>query len=226
MLMIASNRDFNENSSPYFRYSSIGNLFEQDTCSDCHAFKWAKETPGFCCYQGKIKLEKVHDPPAVIEDLLKNKEFTANIRGYNNALALASLGTDHKPEIGPNFKIQGKLHHKIGSLSPVDGNPKFAQLYFFDSEHELENRLQHVSSLKPEILEQLQSCLHRVNPYIKDIKVALEVVKDAPECRLILSNNVKLQPKEAHPRTYNLPTGSEVAVLLPGDQLGDLDVVL
>ena len=108
----------------------------------------------------------------------------------------------------------------------MDGNPKFAQLYFFDSEHELENRLQHVSSLKPEILEQLQSCLHRVNPYIKDIKVALEVVKDAPECRLILSNNVKLQPKEAHPRTYNLPTGSEVAVLLPGDQLGDLDVVL
>ena len=108
----------------------------------------------------------------------------------------------------------------------MDGNPKFAQLYFFDSEHELENRLQHVSSLKPEILEQLQSCLHRVNPYIKDIKVALEVVKDAPECRLILSNNVKLQPKEAHPRTYNLPTGSEVAVLLPGDQLGDLDVFL
>ena len=59
-----------------------------------------------------------------------------------------------------------------------------------------------------------------MKPYIKDIKVALEVVKDATECRLILSNNVKLQPKEAHPRNYNLPiyglqptTGFEVAVL-------------
>ena len=156
LLMIALNTDFNENSYPYFKYSSIGNLFEEDTCSYCHAFKWAKETPGFCCYQGNIKLETVRDPPDVIEDLLTNKEFTNNIRGYNNAFALASLGTKHKQEIGPNFKIQGKLLHTIGSLAPVDGDPKFAQLYFYDSDSELENRLKKVETLKREILEKFQ----------------------------------------------------------------------
>ena len=226
LIMIALNKDFNENSSAHFRYSNIGNLFEQDTCEHCQALKWAKETPGFCCHQGKIDLEPIHDPPRVIKDLLKQKEFTDNIRAYNNALALASLGTDHKQEIGPNFKIQGKLHHKIGALAPVDGDPKFAQIYFFDSDHELENRLQKNDSLNPEILATLQECLHQVNPYIKDIKAALEIVKDDPECRLVLKNDLKLKPKESHTRSYNLPSGSEVAVLLPGDQLGDLDVVL
>ena len=31
-------------------------------------------------------------------------------------MAMASLGTGHKPEIGPNFKIQGKISHKLGSF--------------------------------------------------------------------------------------------------------------
>ena len=137
LFKIAVNKDFDESSSLDFKYSSIGNVFDQNTCTFCQAYKWAKETPGFCCNLGKIKLEKIDDPPSVIEDLLKDKKFTEHIRGYNNVLALASLGTEHKPEVGPNFKIQGKMHHTIGSLLPEDGPPKFAQLYFYDSDHEL-----------------------------------------------------------------------------------------
>ena len=75
------------------------------------------------------------EPPAVIKNLMGKKHFMNSIRGYNNALALASIGSTH-PETGPCFKIQGKLHHYIGSLTPEGGTPKFAQLYFFDSTQE------------------------------------------------------------------------------------------
>ena len=55
---------------------------------------------------------------------------------------MASLGSDHKPEFGPNFKVQGKLSHKLGSLLPeADQNPKFAQIYFHDADQESTYRI-------------------------------------------------------------------------------------
>jgi len=40
------------------------------------------------------------------------------------------------------FKIQGQNFHRIGSLVPTDGDkPKFSQLYIYDSENEVQNRL-------------------------------------------------------------------------------------
>ena len=226
LFKIAVNKDFDESSLPYFEYSNIGNLFDQQICQFCNAYKWAKETPGFCCNMGKIELKKINDPPEIIETLLKDKKFTDHIRGYNNALALASVGTEHKPEVGPNFKIQGKMHHSIGSLLPEEGPPKFAQIYFYDSDHELSNRLHHVENLNEDIIAKLQTCLHEYNPYIIDIKAAIEIAENVPECKLVLSADSKHKPKQSHPRTYNLPVGSEVAVLLPGEKLGDLDVIL
>ena len=40
------------------------------------------------------------------------------------------------------FKICGTMHHKIGSLIPIDGaRPEFAQLYVYDTSHEIDNRM-------------------------------------------------------------------------------------
>ena len=69
---------------------------------------------------------------------------------------------------------------------PEDGNPKFAQLYFHDTDHELENRLNKVEDLKTDIIKKLQKCLHEYNPYIIDIKTALEIAEKVPECKLVL----------------------------------------
>ena len=96
-----------------------------------------------CCGQGKLKgsVEPYQDPPSIICELLKDRHFCEKIKEYNNSLAFASLGIE-KSEAGPNFKILGKMHHNIGSLGPSDNNkPKFAQLYFYDQENEVENRL-------------------------------------------------------------------------------------
>jgi hypothetical protein len=44
----------------------------------------------------------------------------------------------------PNFVIFGQNYHRIGSLVPnVGDTPKFAQLYIYDTENEVENRLSH-----------------------------------------------------------------------------------
>ena len=40
------------------------------------------------------------------------------------------------------FKISGQIHHLIGSLVLTDNNPpKFAQLYIYDTEYEIQNRI-------------------------------------------------------------------------------------
>ena len=160
--------------------------------------------------------------------MLEDKDFCKIIKEYNNALALASLGIDQAPEIGPNFKILGKLHHKIGSLGcPSNEKPKFAQLYFYDQENEIQNRLDHqTKNLNPNIVKLLQDMLSENNPYISSLKAALDVCADDSNLQLVLHADARLKPKEDHSRSYNLPLGSEVAVLLPGEQIRDLDVIL
>ena len=42
----------------------------------------------------------------------------------------------------PTIRIQGQPCHRIGSLLPMpDKKPKFAQLYIFDTENEVQNRI-------------------------------------------------------------------------------------
>ena len=53
--------------------------------------------------------------------------------------------------------IQGTIVHKIGALCPEVGQPpKFAQIYFYDSEHELENRARWFEGIDKQLLESLQ----------------------------------------------------------------------
>jgi len=61
--------------------------------------------------------------------------------------AFTSLGVDIDRSIntgrGPYiFRINGVVHHRIGSLIPEEGNrPQYAQLYIYDTENEVQNRL-------------------------------------------------------------------------------------
>lgn len=41
----------------------------------------------------------------------------------------------------PQFILSGQNHHRIGSLLPEPGStPKFAQLYIYDTQNEIQNR--------------------------------------------------------------------------------------
>lgn len=55
--------------------------------------------------------------------------------------------------LGPYFfRICGQNYHRIGSFLPVDGQQlKFAQLYIYDTKHEVSNRMQPFSSSRKQI---------------------------------------------------------------------------
>lgn len=92
-------------------------------------------------------------PPDILANLLRfdgdtrSKRFLKQIRSYNSLFAFTSLGAtvDRTINNGTSpyvFKINGVVHHRIGTLLPHHGTrPKFAQLYIYDTDHEPQNGL-------------------------------------------------------------------------------------
>jgi hypothetical protein len=135
------------------------------TCLDRGAMIWfnekAKKEPGddalkvsICCKKGKITLPYMREPPMLLRSLFngthpKSGHFLMNIRSYNNMFSFTSLGgkidTGKDNRKGPpHFTIAGQNYHRIGSLIPQDGEtPKFAQLYIYDTQNKVANRLSH-----------------------------------------------------------------------------------
>lgn len=134
-------------------------------CKYCGAILWYHErsvkaqksaSPDFsiCCMKGKIMLPYLADCPELLSNLLRNtdtrsRHFLDNIRSYNSMFAFTSIGG--KVDCGlndgrgpPQFVISGQNYHRIGSLVPTEGdNPKFAQLYIYDTKNEVHNRMSH-----------------------------------------------------------------------------------
>lgn len=100
--------------------------------------------------------------------------------------------------------------HNIGSLE-VDKYPKFAQIYIYDTENELNNRLNIFKDLNPDILKRLQLMMHDCSPYIRHYKQFALSCESVPEYKLIIKCDSSIDR-----RTHNKPTASEVAVIMPG----------
>ena len=210
-------------------------------CSDCGALHWRCEklskSPhicpkfGTCCFSGKIKLPKIEDPPVELLNYLQgedpiSKHFRENIRQYNNALAMTSLGCNQDHSInraggGPwVFKVQGCLCHKTRSLMPREGAiPVYAQLYIYDPQEALNHRMNHQRNvdLDRTVMNDLQDMLYRNHPAVELYKYAYqEMQKMGPEQQGRIS--LYFDENTDH-RRYNLPTATsdEIAVIVPGD---------
>ena len=106
-----------------------------------------------CCRAGKIDLKPFKKPPPPLASLLRfdgdthSRRFLRQIRSYNSLFAFTSLGARVDKTINNGtapyvFKINGVVHHRIGSLVPSRGaEPKFAKLYVYDAQHEAQKRL-------------------------------------------------------------------------------------
>ena len=106
-----------------------------------------------CCKGGKVSIPPYRPRPEPLATLarfngdLASKRFIRNIRQYNCLFAFTSMGAqiDNSVNDGrgpPLFKICGQVHHRIGSLLPIDGSPpQFLQLYIYDTANEIDNRL-------------------------------------------------------------------------------------
>ncbi|XP_025607776.1 uncharacterized protein [Arachis hypogaea] len=142
-------------------------------------------------------------------------------RGVNNGTA------------PPIFKLRGQNYHSIGSLLPPDSlRPTFAQLYIYDTENKINNRIGTLRSIKAinerdrKIVAILRNMLDKYNSLAKNFCYARDRYQQE-NC-----TNIKLKlisKRTTHGRTYNLPSASEVAALIVGDveQLSkDRDIII
>ncbi|CDY44605.1 BnaA04g09850D [Brassica napus] len=224
------------------------------TCTHCGAMMWYGErlnkrrnakipTFSLCCMQGQVQLPLLKEPPSVLKKLMEgddseSKHFQKNMRPYNMIFSFTSLGgkverSVQKGKGPPMLVLQGENYHLMGILTPNnDSQAKFGQLYIADTENEVENRANCLSSgksgfnskkkdnLRKDIIEKLMKMLDEVNPYVKKFRTARDRFHIAPEDSFHM-RIVSDRSKDG--RTYNTPTASEVAALIPGDFNLDMD---
>jgi len=198
-----------------------------------------------CCQGGRISLPKHRPFPPPLCNLIRfNGGPAANcfmklIRQYNSMFAFTSLGVDIDRSInigrGPYiFRINGVVHHRIGSLIPDQGNrPQYAQLYIYDTANEVQNRLDVYSSdlgsesvPNAHIVESLVSMFDQCNPLVKQFRMARDrlLSPTAPDVRIRLFGS-----SDTSVDRFSLPAVNELAALLVGDMsssMHPLDIVL
>lgn len=104
---------------------------------------------------GKVELPRLKEEPPLLLNLYRNKDarsnnFVQNILRYNMMFSFTSMAGKVDATVnnggGPYvFRIHGQNYHIMGNLFPIDSlTPKFSQLYIYDTENEVANRLQAV----------------------------------------------------------------------------------
>ena len=76
------------------------------------------------------------------------------------------------------FRVQGQVYHYINEIIPSNNQLSYLQLYFYDTDHEIENRLQNCPKLDQHILCILLNIL-QVNPYCSFFRH----LKDIPDLK-------------------------------------------
>ena len=230
----ANFRALNYQSDNFVSTTNVGTLSIE--CQNCGAFKFSKETEGFCCLKGNVKLDAFPQPQPYLQHLYEGtdsggKHFLSNIRKYNSAFQMTSFGCNEITMSGfnPSFRIQGQVYHLIGSMVPTAGeSPKFAQIYFIDNrESEVAARCAIVDGLRSDIVTSINELLINENSYVEVFKLAKEIFEqqDSPTNVKIVINENK-RPSGEHSRRYNSPVSDEIAVLMPNDNMSNRDVVL
>ena len=203
-------------------------------CPLCGAKKWAKETDGFCCGNGKIDPPGIQAPPQPLLELMegkttKAKKFLKKIRSFNHAFNMCSFRAKQvKQESGfPGaFKVQGMIYHQMGALeASKEGDEKFLQIYFIGNhEEQTDRRCAIIQDLDREIVRELQEMLHQHNDLINGFKTALEKENLDEDVQIVIRADAKAPGQ--HKGTMNAPTTNEVAVLLTNEKAGKRDIVL
>ncbi|KAL5572066.1 hypothetical protein UlMin_021663 [Ulmus minor] len=190
------------------------------TCKYCNAKKFSHESQGFCCSNGEISLT-INDTPEDLYDLFmcttdESLEFKKYVRNYNNTFAFTSFGVKYDEKLCRRnkgiytFRIQGQIYHYINELLPSNNIPSYLQLYFYDTEHEIKNRIQASSKLSSNIITRILNIL-QVNPYSTFFRL-LKDISDLKNHKIHLRSDPGLDQ-----RVYNIPSASQVAAILLDD---------
>ncbi|KAL7238260.1 hypothetical protein ACSBR2_004375 [Camellia fascicularis] len=104
------------------------------------------------------------------------------------------------------FRAQGQIYHYINSLESPNITPKYLQLYFFDTDHELQHRSQLSPQLHPTIIQTIMNILSQ-NPYVQFLHSLKDIDIDE-EQNIVIGTNANLDQ-----RMYNAPTTSQVLAI-------------
>ncbi|XP_028086421.1 uncharacterized protein LOC114287309 [Camellia sinensis] len=165
---------------------------------------------------GQVSLVSSNCPPELDWLYTSNseeaKEFRTYVRTYNNCFAFTSFGVKYDKELCRRnkgiytFRIQGQVYHFINELTSSDENLSHLQLYFYDTDHEIQNRMKSSEKLNPVILERLINISH-LNPYSIFFR-RLEHIDHLNSVQIIIKFDVSLDQ-----RVYNQPSTSQVAAI-------------
>nr|KAJ0188794.1 hypothetical protein LSAT_V11C900457270 [Lactuca sativa] len=203
-------------------------------CEFCGAYFWYVErvlkfsTPAHpryshCCQDGGVVLPYPSAFAPQFVALYQNLNFMKDIMAYNSMFSMSSFGANVDEVVnhdrGPYvFKISGQISHRIGSLSPdpIKG-PRFLQLYLFDLEHEVQNRLRAIDGprkrdLDSDIVQFLVTFLGANNEYVRTFKTA-KLMADESNLDFYA---VRLFNNVADCR-YGLPSPGSLGCIVSGD---------
>ena len=130
-----------------------------------------------------------------------------------------SVNDGNGPKI---YKINGQVCHRMGSLMPKEGNtPKYAELYIYDTQNEVQNRIQALEKgeksdggLDESIVEGLMHMLDTHNSYVKTFRSAREILAANKHAEIAIR---LVAPGESDGPQFSLPTTDELASLMFGE---------
>ncbi|KAG7160822.1 hypothetical protein Hamer_G007576 [Homarus americanus] len=111
-------------------------------------------------------------------------------------------------------------------MPPEDRRARYIQVYFLDTlEDQLRARGEH-QNLNADILERITAWLNENNHYVRELKTALEEVRQGNinDKKIVIWENKRAQGE--HARRFNAPTGAEVAILMSNEPTENRDIVL
>ncbi|CAN0925698.1 ATP-dependent DNA helicase PIF1 [Linum grandiflorum] len=212
-----------------------------NTCKYCGAFFWVHEAlkktrqsqnPEYsmCCQLGVVDLPLLAETPPLLDRLLDingdalSKHYRTHIRSYNAAFSWTSFGAKFDPRLlnsrGPySLVLSGENYHYMGSLLPPEGQPpRYSQLYLHDPACEVADRMSSIGgqqhNLNPNLMTSLQDMLDVYNVLAKSFRRVRDALREPTNhsLRLRIAGT-----RVDNDRRYELPTGTELAGLIPGD---------
>ncbi|XP_076929088.1 uncharacterized protein LOC143593303 [Bidens hawaiensis] len=242
---------FSTRRSAYYHASTSDTSLYKDSgdcgcvCECCNAFFWFEERcvsasinryPRYtqCCKGGIVKLPFVWTYSPTIVQLFSQPDLLANIRVYNAMFSMTSFGAKIDDSVnhgsGPYvFKIEGQVHHWIGSLCPpANERPRFLQMYVYDTENKVSNRLHaftgsNHSPLSPEIVSILLKELEQSNELIK----LFHTVRDLMQSGEATDFYIRLYDCHNTP-CYDTPSNNSIgAIVTDNEPMSDgFDIVI
>ncbi|KAL6535905.1 hypothetical protein OROHE_012749 [Orobanche hederae] len=147
--------------------------------------------------------------------------FRNNVRVYNSIFSFTPTGgiVDHNINQGRGpycYRITRQNIHLLSSLLPNERAPKFCQLYIYDTENEVDNRIGALygeSNLDPNIIDGLMKMIDENNELAKSFQMAQDRFH---ECGLEELKLIFIPSRSVSRRPNHIGPSNEVRALLVG----------